>query len=124
MLRYDIRTGVKKIKTKTALVISGSGLAAAGLIMATVMPLAAKAAPTQYTITPRTFVGAAGDCGPDYPAGTPGGVVSKWDNSTGNPAPSLRLEKNVPTADCSAAVADINGVSGITLTELNFDYQG
>jgi hypothetical protein len=51
MLRYDIRTGVKKIKTKTALMMSGAGLATAGLVMATVMPLAAKAA-TQVVVTP------------------------------------------------------------------------
>lgn len=55
MLRYDIRTGVKKIKTKTALTISGAGLATAGLVMATVMPLAAKAATVTTTVTPSNF---------------------------------------------------------------------
>jgi hypothetical protein len=77
-----------------------------------------------YSATPFTFVGAAGDCGPGYPAGTAGGVVAQWDNAVGNPAPSLFLAKNVPTTDCSAAGATINGVSGITLTELNFDVMG
>lgn len=47
MLRYDIRTGVKKIKTKTAVAVSGASLASVGLIMALVMPLAAKAAVSQ-----------------------------------------------------------------------------
>lgn len=82
------------------------------------------AAATTYTLTPFTFVGAAGDCGTAYPAGTPGGVVAKFDNTTGNPAPSLLLAKNAPTTDCSAAGATVNGVSGITLTELNFDVMG
>jgi hypothetical protein len=53
MVRYDIRTGVKKIKTKTALVISGATLGFAGLVMAIAMPLGAKAAPpTQVIVTP------------------------------------------------------------------------
>jgi len=49
MLRYNIRTGVKKIKTKTGVAISGASLASIGLIMALVMPLAAKATGT-YTV--------------------------------------------------------------------------
>ena len=81
-------------------------------------------AATTYTLTPFTFVGKAGDCGPGYPAGTPGGVVARFDNTTGNPAPSLLLAKNVPTTDCSSAGATVNGVAGITLTELNFDVMG
>jgi hypothetical protein len=81
-------------------------------------------AATTYSLTPFTFVGAAGDCGAGSPAGTPGGVVAKFDNTTGNPAPSLLLAKNVPTTDCSSAGATVNGVSGITLTELNFDVMG
>ena len=82
------------------------------------------AATTSYSLTPFTFVGAAGDCGTGYPAGTPGGVVAKFDSTTGNPAPSLLLAKNVPTTDCSSAGATVNGVAGITLTELNFDVHG
>ena len=51
MLRYDIRTGVKKIKTKTAVAVSGASLASVGLIMALIMPLAAKAAvSTNYSL--------------------------------------------------------------------------
>src|SRR4029079_9620455 len=70
---------------------------------------------------------AAGDCGTNYPAGTPGGVVAQWDNSTGNPQPSILLQKNVPTSDCSAAGVDIitslEGQPVSNLTELNFDYK-
>ena len=56
MLKYDIRTGVKKIKTRTALAISGAGLAVVGLIMAVAMPLAAKATTAAvYDATPSTL---------------------------------------------------------------------
>jgi len=44
MLRYDIRTGIKKIKTKTAIALSGATLGIGGLLIAMAMPLAAKAA--------------------------------------------------------------------------------
>ena len=44
MLRYNIRTGVKKIKTKTALAISGATLGITGLLAALALPLAAHAA--------------------------------------------------------------------------------
>ncbi len=82
---------------------------------------------TRYTVTPWTFVGAAGDCGPGYPAGTNninGGmnVVARWVDDMGNPAPSLYLQKAAAATDCSAAGASVNHVNGITLTELNFDY--
>src|SRR4051812_37973080 len=118
-MRYDIKSGIKRTKNRLAAVVMG--------LMALAFPVsmalgtgAAGAASSTYTLTPWTYVGAMGDCGPAYPAGTPNGVVSKWDSTTGNPAPSLRLEKNVLTTDCSSAGATINGVSGITLTELNF----
>ena len=94
---------------------------AAILLAGTVIPAGAA---TNYSLSPFEYVGAAGDCGTDYPAGTPGGVVAKWDSSTGNPSPSLLLAKNVPTTDCSAAGATVNGVSGITLSELNYDVMG
>ena len=51
MVTYDIRKGVKKIKTKTALAISGAALAVTGLLMALVMPIAAHAVvPNNYTL--------------------------------------------------------------------------
>jgi len=49
MLRYNIRTGVKKIKTKTFMAVSGITLGVAGLTIAVAMPLAAKAA-TGYSL--------------------------------------------------------------------------
>jgi len=57
MLKYDIRTGVKKIKTKTALAISGATMASAGLVLAVAMPLAAKAAPSTLVVTPTNTQG-------------------------------------------------------------------
>lgn len=52
-IKYDIRTGVKNIKTKTALLISGATLGFAGIVMAVAMPLGAKALPpTQVIVTP------------------------------------------------------------------------
>jgi hypothetical protein len=87
-------------------------------------PLAASgvatAAPT-YTLTPWEYVGAAGDCGDNYPAGTPGGVKSEWTNAQGDPAPALMLKKTSPTFDCSSAGATFNNVAGITITNLEFD---
>lgn len=46
MVTYDIRKGVKKIKTKTTLVASGAVLGVTGLLAAVVMPIAAHAATT------------------------------------------------------------------------------
>jgi hypothetical protein len=100
------------------------------LLMAVGLPLAAKAQPSStnnYTATPWIFIGKAGDCGTGTPAGSTNfnngaNVVSRWVNDLGNPSPSLYLQKAAATTDCSSAGANINGVSGITLTELNFDY--
>jgi hypothetical protein len=44
MLRYNIKTGVNKIKTKTALVISAAVLTTSGMGLALVLPLGAHAA--------------------------------------------------------------------------------
>jgi len=79
------------------------------------------AAPPAFGIQPFEFVGAVNDCGPGYPAGTPGNVTAKWDNIIGNPPPSLFLEKKALTTDCSSAGATLTGVEGIHLTELNYD---
>ncbi len=92
-------------------------------LLAALATLPAAAAST-YTLTPETFVGSATDCGPGHPAGNASAVIAKWDSTVGAPAPSLFLAKNEPTIDCSAAGATVNGVSGITLTELNFDVMG
>lgn len=54
------------------------------------------------------------------------GIVSAWDFSTGKPAPSLHLTKPCPTVTNAASGATLKGrgVKDITLTELNFDFQG
>jgi|GEM_PF-6715605 len=43
MIRYDIRRGVTKIKTKTTVVISSAVLTGVGLVMAVMTPLSASA---------------------------------------------------------------------------------
>jgi hypothetical protein len=89
------------------------------------LPLTASAATPAFGLQPFEFVGAAGDCGTGYPAGTDI-VTAKWDGSTGNPAPSILLQKSGLTADCSAAGVDIfttlEGGPVSALTELNYDY--
>jgi hypothetical protein len=93
---------------------------------------------------PAIFIGAAGDCGPEYPAGSHI-VTSAWLGGMGlpdngglnttaadlaananknDPHRGLLLSKNGPTADCSAAGAAITGFHrGATLSELGFDYR-
>lgn len=87
---------------------------------------------------PFTFVGAAGDCGPDAPAGSRI-VTAAWLGGMGLPdngGPNattpkdrhsgLLLSKNGPTPDCSSSGARITGVRGMTVTatsELGFDYR-
>jgi len=85
---------------------------------------AAFAAPPPFSLVPFEFVGAAGDCGPTAGTDT---VTAKWDNSTGNPLPSILLQKLGPTSNCAAAGVDIitplEGSSVSAVTELNFDYK-
>lgn len=94
---------------------------------------------------PFAFVGAAGDCGTGYPAGSRI-ITARWlkgmglpDNGglnvggdpTDNPNKKdrhtgLLLSKNGTTPDCSAAGAEIHGVKGMTVTStfaLGFDYR-
>jgi hypothetical protein len=123
-MNTKLKQSISKNTNKLFLSLSTLTVTLSGVLLAFVLPMSAKAATNNYTVTPWTYVGAAGDCGTGLPAGTQGGVVSKWDSTQGSPAPSLRLEKNVPTFDCSSAGATIHGVNGIHLTELNFDYKG
>src|SRR5256886_14898611 len=95
---------------------------------------------------PFAFVGAAGDCGTGYPAGS-NIVTAAWlrgmglpDNGGPNSNPvdprdnpnktdphlGLLLSKNGPTVDCSASGAEIKGVRGMGVTTpfiLGFDYR-
>jgi len=95
---------------------------------------------------PFEFVGKAGDCGNNYPAGS-NIVTAAWldgmglpdnggananatdrrDNPNKKDAHSgLLLSKNGPTPDCSSSGAEIKGVKGIKVTAdftLGFDYR-
>jgi hypothetical protein len=110
MVSYDIKKGIKKIKTKTAVAISGAVLASAGLVAALVMPLAAKAI-SPYTLTPWVY-------DPDQSCT---GILSEWDQTFGNPSPSLHVTKPCTTETNASSGATINGVSG-SINELDFDY--
>jgi hypothetical protein len=120
-----VHEGIEKIKSKGRRLTAGAGLLVTSAVFALTGSVA-MAAPPAFSLNPFTFVGAAGDCGPGYPAGS-NIVTSKWDSSTGNPAPSILLQKNGPTSDCSAAGVDIvtslEGQPVSNLTELNFDYK-
>jgi hypothetical protein len=54
------------------------------------------------------------------------GIYSNWDNTTGNPAPSIKLIKPCPTSTIAAPYVDVyTGLEGgllSAITELNFDY--
>ncbi len=121
-MRYNLVNGTKLPKK----IFPGlaAGLSVFALAFSVFLTgVGAKALAATYTLTPWTYVGAAGDCGPGSLAGTAGNVTSQWDNTVGNPAPSLYLAKTAPTTDCSSAGATVNGVSGITLTQVAFDYK-
>jgi hypothetical protein len=100
----------------------------------------------KLSAVPFEFVGAAGDCGAGYAAGSRivtaawlggmglpdnGGQNSNLANPTDNPNKNdphsgLLLSKNGPTPDCSSSGARINGVKGMQVTatfELGFDYR-
>ncbi len=97
---------------------------AVGFIGAVVLPVAASAATPAFRLQPFEFVGTATECG--GPAGTDT-VTAKWDSSTGNPSPSIMLQKLGATSNCAAAGVDIisslEGGPLSALNELNFDYK-
>ena len=79
-------------------------------------------------VTPTTYVGAAGDCGPGAPAGTRGGVRAAWRThqglrDSGRSDHALFLAKRVATTDCSSAYAVVRGVRGLPAATLGFDYR-
>ncbi len=89
-------------------ILTSAAIAAVGLA-ATVMPTLA-AGPTM-SVTPWTY----------DPGNACSGIQSTWDSTTGNPPPALHLTKPCLTATNASSGATINGVNGITLTELNYD---
>ena len=95
------------------------------LVSSALGPGGARADSPAFKAKPFTFVGAAGDCGTGYPAGSDI-VDAAWQTHQGLPDAgksdhALYLAKLGLTTDCSAAGAVIDGVSGITLTEIGFD---
>ena len=117
----------------------------AALVMGLTPVLAVADDDDHASAEPSTFVGAAGDCGPGYPAGSRI-VTARWLKGMGlpdnggqnvgtNPADNpnkkdqhwgLLLSKNGTTPDCSSAGARIHGVKGMKVTAttaLGFDYR-
>src|SRR4051794_10639439 len=66
MLRYNIRTGVKKIKTKTTLMISGATLGFVGLVAAIAIPLGAHAASPVWVAPAPAPIGGGSCASPDF----------------------------------------------------------
>ena len=76
-----------------------------------------------FKVKPAQFVGTAEQCGGTAGTDT---VASRWVTKeglpdAGNSNHALYLEKSGPTANCAAALAIIDGVEGITLTEIGWD---
>src|SRR6476620_9631430 len=112
MLKYDIRTGVNKIKNKTALTISGAGLATAGLIMAVVVPLGAKASGPTVVVHPGNAQWSTADT-------RPGGAVNFVnDATTPGGAGALQLTTDATTAAKAqylhAANTPLSGVTEVS----------
>jgi hypothetical protein len=56
-----------------------------------------------------------------FDPGHTGAVISRWVSFGGRSDPALVMSKLLPTAADAAAVADVEGVAGITLAELGYD---
>jgi hypothetical protein len=123
---YSITSGVRRVKTKLDLGKSLLGFVALAFpgVLALSTLGAAAASPPSFGLQPFEFVGTAAQCG-----GTAGSdtVDAKWDSSTGNPNPSILLQKLGATSNCASAGVDIitslEGQPVSNLTELNFDYK-
>jgi hypothetical protein len=116
-MKYEIHKGVTKIKTKAQTIVAGA-LAVAFPAVLVITSGGASAAPPAFGLQPFVF-----DPGNACP-----GIQAQWDNSTGNPAPSVLLTKPCPTATNAASGIDIlapsiEGQPVSNLTELNFDYK-
>jgi hypothetical protein len=115
--KYNIRTGATRIRTKIQTSKIVTGLVALAMPVAIVLSSgAASAAPPAFGLQPGAF-------GQDVCPG----IVGQWDNTTGNPAPSIFLNKPCATTTFAASYVDIitplEGGPVSALHELNYDYQ-
>jgi len=97
-------------------------LLTAALLVSSIWISTASAANNKITVKPWTFVGTVANCG-SAGANT---VAASWQTKqglpdAGNSDHALYLQKFGPTANCAAAGASIDGVAGITLTEIGYD---
>jgi hypothetical protein len=122
-MTYKLSSGLKRAKGT----ISGLAVALAFLAVPVTLALTgggASAATPGFGLQPFEFVGTAAECGGTAGTDT---VTAAWDSSTGNPAPSILLQKLGATSNCAAAGVDIitplEGGPVANLTELNYDYK-
>ena len=106
-------TNFKKRFTSTLLVITALAFPG-GIFLSTG---AASALSPSFSLVPFTY----------NPGNACPGITSVWDSTTGNPAPSIFMNKPCPTATNAASGVDIISPlemqSVSNLTELNFDYK-
>src|SRR4051812_48665820 len=114
-MRYEIHKGIRNTKAKITAGVAG--------LMALAFPAAmvfgsgaALAAPPAFGLQPGAF-------GQDVCPG----IVGQWDSTTGNPSPSIHLNKPCSTSTFAASYVDImtplEGAPVSALTELNYDFQ-
>lgn len=114
--RYNIRSGVTKIKSKTNMALSGVSLGAVGLAFAIAIPLSAKAAGNTVVVTPANTQGwSTADT-------RPGGTVSYvTDNSADAPYPSGALQLTTDSTTAAKAQYMHAGSGSINdVTELSY----
>src|SRR5581483_492480 len=115
-MSMDIRNSVKFTKTK----IKTAALAFTALAFSASIGLSsgiALAATPDFSLVPFVF-----DPNHSCP-----GITSVWDSTTGNPAPSIFMNKPCPTGTFAASGVDIisplEGQPVSNITELNYDYK-
>jgi hypothetical protein len=116
--KYNAVTGIKGVKTKLAIALSSLALIGGGAGMSLALFGSAHAASPSFGLQPFVY----------DPGNACTGIQAAWDNSTGNPAPSVLLTKPCPTTTNAASGIDIvapsvEGQPVSNLTELNFDYK-
>ncbi len=98
-------------------IAKGTAAASALAVVTTMFVTTAFAATPSFSLAPFTF----------DPDNACPGITANFDNTTGNPAPSIFLNKPCPTSTLAASGVDIisplEGQPVSNITELNFDYK-
>jgi hypothetical protein len=102
MLRYDIKTGVNKIKTKTAIIISVATLGLGGATFGLALPFAAHAA----NVVPANFPSTC-----DAGHGAPGGLGRAYIQAEGTDNDGSTLPHGTPPPSGGASFGQEQGVN-------------